>query len=44
MGILLRAQRGMTFHIWTIFSFVSTKILIFFDGKLEFNIYAKKIV
>jgi len=26
----------MTFHIWTIFSFVSTKILIFVGSKLGF--------
>jgi len=32
----------MTFHIWTIFSFVSIKILIYFDGKLGLNIFAKK--
>jgi len=36
MGILFRAQRGIALHIWTKFSFVTKKILTFFDAKLGF--------
>jgi len=41
LRILLRVQRGMTFHVSTIFNFVSTKILKFFGEKLGFQICAK---